>query len=488
MPMRSLAWQHCCQFCRGGDGSGRRNLNERQEEDRGGWIGAFRWLRRNWSDDATKIWQRHVGDRARSQVAAIEGLLFIREVLREIWRSSVMARAGSLAYATLLSLIPLLVAFSQILSNYFSRIFPNFRIQLDAMLSMMLPYRSAEVTGQIQRFVENAEAASAFGALIFVVIAFRLFMAVEGTINTIWKVQGGRSYRQQIRAFTMLIFWGPLLITLSFTTSASLEHNLYLSNVIQSPFMIRIVPVLVLFIAFTMLFWLVPATRVQFRSAAISGAVTALMFEGVRYGFGLYADYLATGRLNVIYGTLGLLIIFLLALEFMWIIILTGVVMSYIHQNMEGLIRATAHQLHDEPRYDSYFALRALVEIATHYAERSDAPSGYRLAQMVNCTDAQMLRILRDLEDAKIVKEIGGDWTGWVPGGDPDGITIAEIVAVLERQTTDVPRTDAADPLDERIIELLQEHEQCRNDSLGSRTLGDLVRQIRGVPDVAPPA
>ena len=60
---------------------------------------------------------------------------------------------------------------------------------------------------------------------LFLLIAFRLFLAVEGAINQIWKVRSARGYRQKIIAFTMLFFWGPVLMGLSFTTTSMLERN-----------------------------------------------------------------------------------------------------------------------------------------------------------------------------------------------------------------------------------------------------------------------
>lgn len=453
-------------------------MDDREARTRiGRLLAAGRWLRRNWTDEATLIWERSAAGRPRGRTIWVEALLFVRETIREIWRAQVTARAGSLAYSTLLSMIPLFVAFSTILRNYFGQVFPDFRGQIDAILTMLLPYRSDEVTEQIQRFVENAGAASTLGAIVFIAIAFRLFMAVEGTINTIWKVQGGRSYQQQIRAFTMLLFWGPVLITLSFTTSANIERNPLFGQVIHSPIVVRLVPLLVLFLAFTMLFWLVPATRVRFTSALLAGGITAILFDLVRFGFGLYADYLSTGRLNVIYGTLGLLIIFLIALELMWVIVLTGVVMTYVHQNLGGLVRATAKQLEENPRYDAYYALRALIEIVRRFNERQDAPSSYRLAQHANATDDQMLRILRTLEDEGIVKEIGGDWTGWVPGCDPDSIIVTEVISTLEQRATELPEEEPRDELRSLLAEILHAHEQCRRDALGHITLAQLARQ-----------
>src|SRR6185369_10136004 len=101
--------------------------------------------------------------------------------------------------------------------------------------------------------------------------------------------------------------------------------------------------------------------------------------------------------------------------------------------------------LADEPRFDLYFGLRALIEVARRFDRREDAPSSYRLAEQFGCTDPQMLRILRKLEDAKLVKEIGGDWTGYVPGCDPDRISVEEVVMHIEGGSRALPEAGPAD-------------------------------------------
>jgi membrane protein len=445
------------------------------------------WFWSAWTDEAVLVYRRSAHGKDRARVLWVEFLLFVREILRDFYRVEGTARAASLAYTTLLSLIPLVVAFSTILRNYFSRLFPNLNDQIDAFVNLIIPYQSSQISMHLSKFVENAEAASTFGAIIFLVISFRLFMAVEGTINQIWRITTLRGYRQRIRAFTMLLFWGPLLIGLSFTTSASLQKNVYLGPVMSSDITVTIVTVFVLIIAFTMLFWLVPATRVQFTSAAFGAAITAVLFELVRWGFGVYAAYLFDGRLNVIYGTLGLMIIFLLALEMMWVVILLGVEISYVHQNLQGLLRASEQQLTENPAYDVYFAVRALVEIARRFELREPSPSSYRLAQEFGATDAQMLAVLKKLERAQLVKEIGGDWTGYLPGCDPDRITIDEVIREMEGGQRDIPEIERTDEVKQQIGRLFAHLQDCTKGSLEGMTIGRMVREVygRGFPSRA---
>jgi membrane protein len=438
---------------------------------------ARRWLLTHWRDDAAEIYRRAAGKEP-WKLRVVLAFLFIRETLRDFYLAHGTARAASLAFATLLSLVPLLVAFSQVLRSYFFRLFPDQRAQIEAILSVALPYRSAEIEEQIARFAENAEAASAFGAIVFVLISFRLFMTVEATFNQIWRVETVRSYRQKLLAFTMLLFWGPLLIGLSFTTGATLQRNLDMA-VIGNPIVLTVVPIAVLTLAFSMLFWLVPATKVQFHSALFGAFFTAVAFEFVRTVFGAYVANLAAGRLNVIYGTMGLVVVFLIALEVMWIIILLGIHASYLNQGWAGVLRASISEIEDDPRYDLYFAVLALVEIISRFDRREEAPSFHRLAELVGATDTQMHDILKRLEDARLVQEIGGEWTGFVPGGDPDRIAFSEVINAVEHSRRELPdRGPTGEPLTRELTDLFARLRRCTEEEIGGISLRDLTRLL----------
>src|SRR5438067_4386712 len=434
------------------------------------------WL----TDPAVLLYRREAHGRKRARVTTVEFFLFLREVTREFYDIEGTSRAASLAYTTLLSLIPLLVAFTKTFQRYFSTVFPNFQSQIDNILNNVIPYQSPVISYHIAKFAETAQAASTFGVIVFIIITFRLFLAVETTINQIWKVRSVRGYRQKIIAFTMLFFWGPVLMAISFTTTNTLEKNRYLRVLFKRDIIFHIAPIVVLFIAFTMLFWLVPSTRVRFSSAAVGAIVTTSLFTLVRFGFGIYADHLFHGRFNLIYGALGLAIIFLIAIQILWVVILLGVEISYVYQNLYGLLRATEQQVHDEPRFDLYFGLRALIEIARRFDRREEAPSSYRLAEQFGTTDSQMLRVLRKLEDSQLVKEIGGDWTGFVPGCDPNRITIEEVVIQVEGLRRDVPDIHVDDRERSLVGELFTKLTACMNSALDHHTIGALVRDLYG--------
>jgi membrane protein len=446
------------------------------------WVGKFVSIRDvTWSwltDPAVLVYRKHGFGQKRVRATIVEFFLFLREVVREFWHIEGTSRAASLAYTTLLSLIPLLVALTFQIQKYYSRLFPGFGAQIDAILNAVIPYQSPQITYHLARFTQNAGTASTVGVIVFMFVAFRLFLAVEGAINQIWKVRSARGYRQKIIAFTMLFFWGPLLMGLSFTTTEMLERNRYLRVIFEGELLFIVVPVIVLFIGFTMLFWLVPSARVRIPAAAIGALVTTLLFALVRWGFGIYADYLLSGRFNFIYGAIGLAIIFLISIEVMWIVILLGVEISYVWQNLYGVLRATAQQVQDEPEHDLYFALRALIEIARRFDRREEPPSTYRLAEQFGTTDSQMLRVLRKLEDGKLVAPIGGEWIGYVPACDPDRISIEEVITQMEGVVRVLPTIGVEDHERAAVGAMFARLNECTATTLDHMSIGRLVREL----------
>jgi len=168
----------------------------REGERRAKWKSGLTLARKiGWSwltDPAVLLYRREAHGRKRARVTTVEFFLFLREVTREFYDIEGTSRAASLAYTTLLSLIPLLVAFTQALQRYFRNLFPNSQSQIDNILNNVIPYQSPVISYHIAKFAENAQAASTFGVIIFIVITFRLFLAVETTVTCTRRAHASR--------------------------------------------------------------------------------------------------------------------------------------------------------------------------------------------------------------------------------------------------------------------------------------------------------
>ncbi len=89
-----------------------------------------------------------------------------------------------------------------------------------------------------------------------------------------------------------------------------------------------------------------------------------------------------------------------------------------------------------------------------------------------------MLRILRKLEDAQLVKEIGGDWAGFVPGCDPDRITVEEVVMHMEGGQRALPDGGLEDHEREAVASIFARLNESTSNALNRMSIGQLVRQL----------
>jgi DNA-binding IscR family transcriptional regulator len=89
-----------------------------------------------------------------------------------------------------------------------------------------------------------------------------------------------------------------------------------------------------------------------------------------------------------------------------------------------------------------------------------------------------MLRVLRKLQDIQLVKEIGGEWAGLVPGCDPDRITVEEVVLQMEGVQHAVPDIGPDDRERAFISEIFNRLTEATKNALNRMTIGQLVRDF----------
>jgi DNA-binding IscR family transcriptional regulator len=85
---------------------------------------------------------------------------------------------------------------------------------------------------------------------------------------------------------------------------------------------------------------------------------------------------------------------------------------------------------------------------------------------------------LRKLEDAKLVKEIGGEWTGFVPGCDPDRISVEEVIVHMEGGHRIMPDVAPGDRESAAIGELFERVKESTRNALNRLSIGQLVRDL----------
>jgi membrane protein len=246
--------------------------------------------------------------------------------------------AASLAYTTLLGLVPLFtVAFAYVAK------FPLFQPSQQALESFLLKYflpgSAAVVHRYLTEFATKTADLKGIGTVFVIVTAVLLVAEVESEINAIWGIQAPRSLARRIFIYVIGLTAGPALIGAAvYFMSWLIDESVSLVPLGSQALALFVQPVAfaVETAAFTFVYGFVPAQRVRFRRAFAGGLLAAAAFEIAKFGFRFYVAHFPTYQL--VYGALATLPLFLLWLYLTWLIVLAGAAITATLAERDGSI------------------------------------------------------------------------------------------------------------------------------------------------------
>ena len=98
-------------------------------------------------------------------------------------------------------------------------------------------------------------------------------------------------------------------------------------------FVLKLIPYLILWFVFTFIYMFMPNIKVSWKAGIISGVIAGTLFQILQWGY--FALQIGMIRNNEIYGSFAALPLFLIWLEFSWMIVLFGAEISYAFQNVK---------------------------------------------------------------------------------------------------------------------------------------------------------
>ncbi|MGH7926904.1 MAG: YihY/virulence factor BrkB family protein, partial [Candidatus Binatia bacterium] len=262
------------------------------------------------------------------------GLMVGRDFIENLVRLQAMA----LAFKTLLSLAPLLAVIFSLL-----KAFGVHNRMEAALLEALAPLgeRGVEITTHLIGFVDRMKAAAlgSVGLVTLFVTVMSLMGTIEEAFNHIWGVKAPRKLSRKFSDYLSVILVGPILVFAAMTITASLQSHAFVRQLLAlEPFgtailgVLRLVPYLTLWGAFTFFYVFVPNTRVKLKSALIGSFVAALLWQTVGWGFATFVA--SSTQYYAIYSSFAVLLLFLLWLHVGWVIVLLGAQVTHAHQSI----------------------------------------------------------------------------------------------------------------------------------------------------------
>jgi membrane protein len=237
--------------------------------------------------------------------------------------------AGSLAFTTLLSIVPLLAVSLALFTRF--PVFKRFETAIEEyLLKSLLPADiSRTVLKNLGQFAENANGLTVLGSLFMLAAAVAMLLTVENALNQIWGVRRGRPIVKRVGLYLLMLAIGPPVVGASlWATSYALSASTGLVATLPpwARFALTLGPVALGALGLAALFHFMPNARVRRRDALVGGVLASVAFELGKRAFAAYVLKVPTYK--AVYGAFAAFPVFLLWVYFSWLVTLTAALIT----------------------------------------------------------------------------------------------------------------------------------------------------------------
>lgn len=233
--------------------------------------------------------------------------------------------AGSLAFTTLLSLVPFVAVAITIVS-----MFPIFGTLVgyvdNFLIENLMPGKTGSVIAKYAvGFSQKARKLSWIGIGLLIVTSIMLLFSIERAFNHLWKVKKARPLAQRVGLYLVIIIVGPVVagaVIGSMTYAVTVSLGFFNEPKWVRDFLLKGLALGFLCAFFSFLYYAVPNAKVRLRHALFGGALTTIGIALMQRLFELYV--ITIPAYAVIYGAFAALPIFLIWIYFCWVIVLVG--------------------------------------------------------------------------------------------------------------------------------------------------------------------
>lgn len=365
----------------------------------------LRWLRRTLET---------LGDRARART-------FFRFLLGRFLDDRLFQVAGALSFTTAFALVPLSMVVFGVLSAF--PVYEQWSDQLSHYIfANFVPSSAREVESYLRELSKNTGQLTAVGVIVLVVSLLITLNGIEAAFNRIWRVPTARPKFSRFLMYWTVLTFGALLAAASLALSARFFALAVFSTVPGQwleTWLLRMSPVLIEWLALTLVYRVVPHRTIQWRFAMIGAALAAVMIEAVKWGVGLYLGGFATYQ--KIYGALALIPIFMGWIYFSWIAILLGA-------SLASSLSAFRYQPASQ-RLPIGYELYGLLRLIGRFHEARGEGKGLHLDDIRRLepmlTDALVQQMLGQLSAARVLSR--AESGEWLLARDLDDVSLTDL-------------------------------------------------------------
>ena len=356
-------------------------------------------------------------------------------------------RSAALTFYTLISVVPIVAVIFAVVKGF------GLADGLEQELYGIFP-RNPEIVDYLVSFAD------------------RVFGSIESAFNNIWEVKVTRNVARQWTDYISVVLIGPLLWIVANALGSYAEELLGFRDSVFYGLLSKAASGVLIWLMFTLLYLIIPNTRVRFTSALTAGLVAGTLFILFQWGY-IYVQRWMTSY-NAIYGSFAALPLFLLWLQLSWEILLFGGELSFAYQNIARFNeeRESLRISYDQRRK---VLLAVMLLVVRHFRREGGTMAAEQIRARMNLPTRILNDVLYQLVQARLLiavrKGDGERDEGYVPGQDINSLTLYGVLEAVE----DAGETAFA--LNESL-ELACVDRELEMVKVGARDSGDNVRLV----------
>jgi membrane protein len=413
------------------------------------------------------IWHTPLSEISKGKTFLIKQLRIIMIAARGFSNDQVQLRASALTFYSMMSVIPIAAIAFAIAKGF----------GLDQNLEELITKEFASHQEVLNWLLTSARTAleetrGGYLAGIGTVILFWSVMAllnhIENSFNHIWQIRSSRPWYRKFTDYLTIMLIAPVFIILS--SSITVFISAYLTEFMtKAPildyfkplvsFTFKFAPYFLTWFTLTVLFIIMPNTKVKFLPALISGIIAGTAVQILQW---LYIDLqFGISKLSAIYGSFAAVPLFILWLQYTWLIILLGAELSFANQNISN------YEYESDSLNISHHQKRALVLMIMHIIikrfEVGEKPISAETISLQLKIPVRLVRdILQDLRDVNLVSTVHENEKKerlYQPSLDISKLSVSYVFSRIDRHGTghiDVQKNKEYD----RVISMLEKFDK----------------------------
>jgi len=234
--------------------------------------------------------------------------------------------AASLSYYTIFTIIPLLLITLTLLTSLpsFSEHYESIKVFI---FSNLMPVNSESIMEYIDMFLQNSTKMGVIGLIMVLGASLLFFKNFEYIANRIFHAKS-RTLWESVTTYWTLMTLTPIALGVSFYITAKLAVMIESSSITSGVNILPLIPYLIIWALFFLIFKIGPNTKVNTKAALISSFVISIVFSISKNAFIEYVFY--NKAYTTMYGSFAILMFLFLWIYVSWIIFIYGLKLCYM--------------------------------------------------------------------------------------------------------------------------------------------------------------